>query len=183
MLAAAKTLATDSNGNTALHRCTTPKEVEALVALGLNVNAKNDEDINPLHSACSNDRLEAAQMLIAVGTDVNAKSTDDWTPLHSVCIHGHLETAQTLIAAGADVNARGGGGWAPLHYACNSGNPKLAQTLIAAGADLNVKTDAGNIPLDLCKTDEMRALLFARKVERIPKDLLAALKDLLAQYE
>ena len=84
ILAAAKALATDSNGLTALHRCTTPKDVEALVALGLNVNAKN------------------------------------------------------------------AGGWAPL---------------------------------DVCKTDEMRALLFARKVERIPKDLLAALKDLLAQYE
>ena len=67
ILAAANTLAVDSHGNTALHRCATPEEVDALVRLGLDVNAKNSGRRTPLHYACSNSRLEVAAALIAAG--------------------------------------------------------------------------------------------------------------------
>jgi len=46
---------------------------------------------------------------------------------------------------------------------------------------VNAKTRDGKTPLDLCKTDELKALLAPK--ERTPKDLLTALKELLAQYE
>ena len=183
MLAAANTLAADSYGLTALHRCTTPEDVEALVALGLNVNAKTSSGRTPLHSACNNGHLKVAEALIAAGADVNAKTDTDWTPLHSACNNGHLEVAEALIAAGAEVNVKTNAGRTPLHWVCNSGHPKLAQALIAAGADVHAKDNAGATPLSFCETDEMRALLFARKVERTPKDLLTALKELIAQYE
>ena len=114
IIAAAKLIAADSLGNTALHRCTTLEEAEALVRLGLDVNAKNHASVTPLHSACANSRLEVAAALIAAGADVNAREGGDWTPLHYACSNGNLEIAQTLIAAGADVNARNGRGKTPF---------------------------------------------------------------------
>ena len=181
ILAAAKTLIADSRGNTALHSCKTGAEVDVLVRLGLDVNAKNSGRGTPLHSACGNSRLEVAAALIAAGADMNAKSITDSTPLHYACRNGNLEIAQTLIAAGADLNVKADGGLTPLHRACRRGHLEVAEALIAAGADVNAMDSVGWTPLDYCKTDEMKALLSPK--EMTPKDLLTALKELLAQYE
>ena len=166
ILDAANTLATDAKGLTALHRCETAVEAEALIKLGLNVNEKASAGSTPLHYACIDGYLGVAQKLIAAGADVNAKGHSDWTPLHCACEGGHLEIAQMLITAGAGVNAKTCAGWTPIHWACRDGNLEVAQMLIAAGADVNAKTADGRTPFDVCKTDEMRKL-FEKKPDML----------------
>ena len=147
ILDAANTLATDAKGFTAFHHCTTKEEAEALLKLGLDVNARNVYDSTPLHYASSNGNTEVVAALLAAGADVNAKSCADWTPLHCACEGGHLEIAQTLITAGADVNARNSGVSTPLHYACKNGHLKIAEALISAVEDVDPRNNAGWTPL------------------------------------
>jgi len=185
ILAAASTLAADANGNTALHRCTTPEEAEELIRLRLDVEAKNVCGSSPLCTACDWGNLKVAQVLIAAGADVNICNSRGMTPLYNACRYGHLGLAQALIVAGADVNTRNRGGWSMLHYTCRHGLLALAQALITAGADVNARNSAGLTPRDLCKTKEMKALFAPEEKKRPgpPKNLIASLKTLVAEYE
>ena len=147
ILDAANALATDANGLTALHRCTTAVEAEALLKFGLNVNAKSVSGSTPLHFACRGGHFKAAEALIAAGADLIAKTSTGSTPLHSASSGGLLKVARAMIAAGADVNAKTSTGSTPLHSACKNGNLKIAEALIEAGADVNAKNSAGWTPL------------------------------------
>jgi len=52
-----------------------------LIALGQNVNAKDDDGSTPLHYAAAKSNKEVTELLIVEGADVNAKDEDGETPL------------------------------------------------------------------------------------------------------
>ena len=52
-----------------------------LIALGQNVNAKDDDGSTPLHYAAAKSNKEVNELLIVEGADVNAKDEDGETPL------------------------------------------------------------------------------------------------------
>jgi len=137
---------------------------------GVNVNAKNEPGLTPLHWAVNEDfkgsHRELAKLLIDKGADV--KATDDIldTPLHGA---SNKETAELLIKAGADVDAKGPKGRTILYSSArNAANAPsqtwamylgLVELLIAKGADVDVKNESGETPLHVVarQFDEKKA--------------------------
>jgi ankyrin repeat protein len=136
-----------------IHKAARDGKLEAVkqrLAIGTDVNAKDDHEWTPLHSAAFNGHKEIVKLLIAKGAEVNAKAGNGMTPLRYVAQEGHKEIAELLISEGADVNAKGDDGITPLHRAV--GHKEVAELLIAKGAEVNAKAGSqGKTPLDLAK--------------------------------
>jgi ankyrin repeat protein len=79
---------------------------------GVDVNAKEQFGMTPLHYAARSGHKEIVELLIAEGADVNAKDGDGFTPLHPAAYMGQKEIVELLIAKGADMNAKTDGGFA-----------------------------------------------------------------------
>jgi len=70
--------------------------VEALLAKGSDVNAKEKLGVTPLHVAAFGGYTDVVQVLLAHGADVNAKDYKNWTPLKWAEIGRHKDTAELL---------------------------------------------------------------------------------------
>ena len=100
--------------------------VQAELDKGVDVNAKGERDMTPLHEAWRKDIVE---LLIAKGADVNAKDDGGVTPLHSASTFGHKEITELLITKGADVNAKTNDGYTPLDRAILNEDTETADLL------------------------------------------------------
>ena len=63
---------------------------------GVNVNAKNQRGLTPLHAAAVNGHKEVTELLIDKSADVNAKTKRGDTPLDWAIHRKHTETADLL---------------------------------------------------------------------------------------
>jgi len=111
------------------------------------MNAKNDFDDTPLHSAAFFGDTGTAKLLIDNGADVNAKEKYGDTPLHVAAFWGKIDVAKLLIDNGADVNAKNEWGDTPLHVAVKRGKIDVAKLLISKGANVNAQNKWGMTPL------------------------------------
>lgn len=152
--------ATDSQGNTPLHRCMASRNVgtkslEYLVEAGADINARNNKGQTPIHIAKT---FGLAVFLIEAGADVNVKDDIGDTPLH---VHSSSNILERLIAAGADINAQNNLGETRLYRstAYYYPNPSVAKLLLEAGADWRIKTKSGHTALSAASTDEVAQLL------------------------
>ena len=116
-------------GKGGIHTCQKLGSKVGVICAGADVNAKDEEDWTPLHTASVNGHLELARVLISAGADVNAKNEDNWTPLHVASFNGHPELARYLISAGADVNAKNDNNETPLYWASKYGHHEVVEFL------------------------------------------------------
>ena len=102
------------------------------------VNAKDEGEKTPLHSAAYEGHKKIAELLIAKGADVNAKGYDGSTPLHSAT----KEVVELLIANGADVNAKDDNGETSLNWAIFKGKTEIADLLRKHGGKTKKELEA-----------------------------------------
>lgn len=124
------------------------KSVEALIADGALVNARNSLGGTALHDAAWSGEKEIAAYLISAGADVNAKHAEgSSTPLHYAVLTNHPEVVEVLLDHGADVKALYRSTQTPLQLAAARGYGRIASLLIAHGADVNARDENGATPL------------------------------------
>lgn len=117
-------------------------EVQRFVSEGVDVNARAQGEIAPLHEAAENGQVAIVEWLIARGADPNAKTAShrgdpgSYTPLHLAVRRSHLQVVELLIRHGAKANARMSDGYTPLIIAAENGCLNLVKVLANHGADL-----------------------------------------------
>ena len=135
--------------------------VQALLAIGIAVEAPTDLEAAPLHAAARHGHVHVAKVLLAAGADggtllhraawagevdvarvllaagaaVEAQTDLEATPLYGAARHGHVQVAKVLLAAGVD-------GGTLLHRAARAGEVDVARVLIAAGTDVEISLQA-----------------------------------------
>jgi ankyrin repeat protein len=90
-------------------------DIEARIAEGVDVNARDEDGRAPLHIAARNGQVESVRVLLDKGADTNTKSQNKDTPSHLAAYGGDMEVLGLLISAQADVSAKDkDGGSTPL---------------------------------------------------------------------
>ena len=128
----------------------------------IDINARDNVGLTPLHWACYNGHIETAKTLLDHGAKVNVKNDCGQTSLHFASRYGYTETAKILLDHGAKVNVKNNCGDTPLHSACCNGHAEVAKILLEHGADVNAENIYGETPLyytDMFRHTEVIKLL------------------------
>ena len=144
--------------------------VIAAINAGVNVNAKDNDDVTALMCAADFGHTETVNALIKAGSDVNAKSnTIGVTALMLAAANGHTETVNALIDAGADDLTDNDGNTA-LMYASAIGNAETVNALIVAGSDVKHKDKNGKTALDYArKNPKLKGTDALKQLERLSR--------------
>ena len=104
-------------------------EVRKQIALGADVNAKNEHGKSLLMFAATDLSAQMLEFLIVQGADVNAKDVKGKTALMYAAELGGIENVQVLLKHGADVNAKDKWGDSALFYAALESNFGIIELL------------------------------------------------------
>jgi ankyrin repeat protein len=138
-------------------------EVERLVSVGADVNAKGEDDWTPLHYASLFGHVQVVKVMREHGADIEATNRFDSTPLHWACHKGHLAVVNELLSPndsegatsilgkrkrqGANIEAKDTAGDTPLHKACLFGHLPVVRALLSGGADVLAANNGGRLPI------------------------------------
>ena len=163
-----------------------PRIASALVAAGLDPNARTAKGSTPLHLAAQKAAHETAALLLDAGAEPDARDDAQRSPLHYAACQRTPETGRLLIERGADVNAGDERGLTPLHLAACKNAHETAAALLDAGANANAVASNGYTPLHMAASRnalDSAKLLVARgaeveppRKEGVPTPLLAAVQ-------
>lgn len=116
------------------------RRVKSLLRKGAPVDARDDYNRTPLHSAASKGDKVVSEVLIAANADVNADGAPFYnTALQAAAATGNRKLVEFLIEKGAQINAFGGQLGSALHAATAHGYEEIVAVLIELGADLNAR--------------------------------------------
>jgi hypothetical protein len=141
------------------------KRVKELLEKGANPNAKDKNELTPLHHVAEVGSLDIAMLLINKGANVNAKSFTGHTPLHVAANSGNLPVVELLLESGADPNAINRYGKTPAKLAQDNGYMGVAE-LIKEYAEGRRKRKIG-IELVEVSSDGLRAGVWGSLVLRL----------------
>lgn len=120
--------------------------LEALIGIGMDVNAANEKGFTPLMFAAAYAYPETVQYLIGQGADINAKAyIMDVNALHLAALKNpDPEMIDVLLDAGLSVEGPIQNGYTPLLLAASDNrNLEVVERLIERGADVSVYDDKG----------------------------------------
>ena len=141
----------DSDGRTALVKCSAYGHVEAVGALlsrGATTTVQTAEGQCALHCAAADGHEQVVLLLLgASDCAVDLKDEDGRTALHFAAAAGFDVVCASLLAHGSDCNVSDCCGSTPLHMASSAGAQRAAEALLAAGAAVEAKTEDGSTAL------------------------------------
>ncbi|GAB7331764.1 hypothetical protein MBLNU13_g03730t1 [Cladosporium sp. NU13] len=106
-----------------------------MIDAGHEIHPRNDPSNMPLHAACYNGRLGAAQQLIDAGIDVNHLNEHGSTPLMRAAVGGNAELVEWLLQNGADVKIRETRAGGSTALELGVGSASVASLLLNHGAE------------------------------------------------
>jgi ankyrin repeat protein len=130
-------------GGTPLHEAAAKGDEKAVMLFCANrasINAKDEENWQPLNWAMACGHKGIAEILIANGAEVDGN-------LEFAMGLGHVDDVEMLLSHSANVNSADCRGETPLHKAANMKSIRFAELLIARGADVNAVDAFGRTPL------------------------------------
>jgi ankyrin repeat protein len=113
--------------------------VVALLAQGLDVNAKGVDGATALHRAVHADHLDMVDLLLKAGATATAADRYGVTPLYLACVNGNAPLIARLLDAGADPNAVDPAGETALMTAARTGVPAALRLLLGRGARVDAR--------------------------------------------
>ena len=143
--------ATDSKGQTALHRAAFANEASAVDVLVLetkaHVDAQDSGGRTPLHGAAAKGSVDALRALLKHGASM-VLDKKGLSPLHLAAKRGHVSSSRALLDAGVEVTLRNIiGESSALDLAAISGHIEVLETIIAHVSDVNASDSAGRTAL------------------------------------
>lgn len=121
--------------------------VEALLAMGADVNATSVNKSTALHLAAFGGQTRVVATLLRYSPNLESRNTQGETPLMLAASAGHAAIVSMLLARHADPNAMTDKGVTALHAAALNGNMSMIEGLLAQGVNIDAKTTNGNSPL------------------------------------
>ena len=103
--------------------------VEALIAVGCNVNCVGSTGSTPLMIAACEGHEEVVKKLILAGANVAMKDENDSTALHYAATHDHIQCGVLLAEGGASVRTKNNHSQTPLDLAKSDFQKAIKQTL------------------------------------------------------
>ena len=76
----------------------------ALLSVGANMEAQDEQGCTPLHLACKKKSQESLELLLNKGAEIMATDNRDWTPLHYASYNGHPKAVNFLLKWEADLD-------------------------------------------------------------------------------
>ncbi|GLD95157.1 hypothetical protein PINS_up003782 [Pythium insidiosum] len=120
--------------------------LQELLAKGVNLDAKDDDERTPLHWAAGQGSLDAVELLVTQAkARLDVQDDAGWTPLMSAASAGHAEIVSFLLSRGANANIANDSGQVPLHY--HKGRLHIAELLVDYTKNINHQDSTGNTPL------------------------------------
>ena len=144
-----------------------PTVIQALLAAGAELDARDEYGWTPLHRAAHNLNRTVVPVLAAFGVDLEARNADGSTPFHLAAeqfrLRGKPVTVEALPEAGADPDAHNDNGQTPLHRATplEHDGPGVVEALLSAGADRRARDAAGATPADYAEDGRALRMLTA----------------------
>lgn len=123
--------------------------VQALLASGASVHAKDANGCSLLHEAAMCNNADAVRILLDAGADVRDTDNSGNTPLHMAARNGALNVVPLLLEAEANINAVNKAGDTPLMLAIRARNGEMVRLLLACGADASLGNYSDESPLAL----------------------------------
>ena len=114
--------------------------VQALIAAGVDVDARRPDGVTALLWAAHRDDLETAELLLGAGAAADAADDHGVTPLIRAAENASLALVERLLAAGAAASVAQANGLTPLMVAARTGNIDIVRGLLKHGADVNAAT-------------------------------------------
>ncbi len=143
------------------------EQVRALVAGGVNVNARTSDNDPLIREAVWRNHVEIVRILVDAGANVDQRDADNDPVLHEAIWRGHTDVVRSLVDAGADVDAKDSDDDPVLHEAIFRGHTEIVRILVNAGVDVNANDSRGRSALN-------RALFWAGDDSEIVRILLEA---------
>ena len=155
----------------------TLEDVQAEIANGADVNAKNDNFDGwtaLMYALCDNKDIEIIKALLDAGADVKIIDNNETTTLmHGARYHDNPEVIKMLMENGVDIDAKNDADWTALMYAVtHNRNREIIKLLIDAGADVRVTDSKGRTLLMLARyqNPEIIKVLAESGVDILAKD-------------
>ena len=155
----------------------TLEDVQAEIANGADVNAKNDNFDGwtaLMYALCDNKDIEIIKALLDAGADVKIIDNNETTTLmHGARYHDNPEVIKMLMENGVDIDAKNDVDWTALMYAVtHNRNREIIKLLIDAGADVRVTDSKGRTLLMLAnyQNPEIIKVLAESGVDILAKD-------------
>jgi len=166
----------DVNGNNALLRSVIdndPLNTKKMINLGVDLEAKNNENDTALLIAVRNNNLEIVMSLLENGAETEVRDLNLNTPLLLAAFNGYAEVCEVLTRSGSKLNAINANSENALAIAVKKGDLKLVNMFIELGIDKNNKDKNKDTPLLLAaklKQYEVFKLLLDNGASSTDKD-------------